>query len=307
MKDDFKATFWGVRGSYPVPGKDTVYFGGRTTCVEVRVSNVTIIIDAGTGIIPLGNVLTANHFKENADAPLELTVLFTHLHHDHTQGLPFFTPLYLGQSRLSFFGPLNFDSELQTVLERSMTPPNFPVDLRNAGCTKQFSTIGEQHLVLFHLPKTTPILVNRFQDTYEIRDNTIVVRILVDFSHPANSVLVYRIEYGGKTLVFATDVEGYIYGNAKLIHFAEGADVLIHDAQYSAEQYTALPTPRQGFGHSIPEMAIEVGKKAGVKSLVLTHHDPTTTDAQLKKYFTKYKRRFPALLMAREGLTLHLS
>jgi len=307
MSDDFKATFWGVRGSYPVPGKDTVYFGGRTTCIEIKVSNVTIIVDAGTGIIPLGNAATENHFKENPDAPLELTVLFTHLHHDHTQGLPFFTPLYLGQSRLHFFGPLNFDSELQTVLERSMTPPNFPIDLRSSNSIKQFSTIGEQNLILFHLPETTPILVNRFQDTYEITKKTAVIRVMTDFSHPANGVLVYRIDYGGKSLVFATDVEGYLYGNAKLIHFAQGADLLIHDAQYSAEQYTALPTPRQGFGHSVPEMAIEVGKKAGVKNLVLTHHDPTATDAQLKKIFTKYKRRFPALLMAREGLTIHLN
>jgi len=304
MKDEFKITFWGVRGSYPVPGEDTVHFGGSTTCVEVTISNVTIIVDAGTGIVRLGNAIAASYFKNGAKGPLELTLLFTHLHHDHTQGFPFFTPLYLEQSKLHLFGPLNFGDEIQVVLERSMTPPNFPIDLLSSSSIKQFATIGEQHLILFHLPKRSPILINRFHKTYEIKDKTIVVKVMRDFSHPANGVLVYRIECGGKSLVFATDVEGFLFGNAKLIHFARGADMLIHDAQYSAEQYTALPTPRQGFGHSIPEMAIEVGKKADVKKLVLTHHDPMSTDAQLERNETKYKGQFPNLLYAREGLTL---
>jgi len=96
-------------------------------------------------------------------------------------------------------------------------------------------------------------------------------------------------------------------GDTKLINFAKDTDLLIHDAQFTREQYTSLPTPRQGFGHSIPEMAIEVGKAAGAKNLVLTHHDPSATDGQIKKQQSKYKRRFKNLLYAREGLTCKIS
>jgi phosphoribosyl 1,2-cyclic phosphodiesterase len=307
MKEEFKVTFWGVRGSYPVPGKDTLYHGGSTTCLEISIANVTIVVDAGTGIINLGNAILNNYFKGGAKEPLELTILFTHLHHDHTQGLPFFTPLYLNQSVLHLFGPLGFGEELKVALERSMMPPNFPIDLHHANSVKQFDTIGEHNLILFQLPDSHPQLVNKLQDTYEIEDSTIVVKVLRDFSHPANGVLVYRIEHRGKSVVFATDVEGYLFGNAKLIEFAKRADLLIHDAQYSKEQYTALPTPRQGFGHSIPDMAIEVGKNADVKNLVLTHHDPTSTDETLRKNLTKYKRQFANIFYAREGLTFTLS
>ena len=125
MGKEFKVTFWGVRGSHPVPGKDTLLFGGNTTCLEVSIGRVTLIIDAGTGIIKLGHRLVADYFSSNAKNPLELTLLFTHLHHDHTQGLPFFAPLYLGQTRLHIFGPRNFGDELNTTLERSMIPQTF--------------------------------------------------------------------------------------------------------------------------------------------------------------------------------------
>jgi ribonuclease BN (tRNA processing enzyme) len=307
MKRDFSITFWGVRGSYPVPGKDTLHYGGSTTCVEVNIGKQIIIIDAGTGIINLGNTIVANYFKNGGKGALSPTVLFTHLHHDHTQGLPFFTPLYLGQSKLYFFGPLEFGKELETVLEQSMTPPNFPVDLRSASSIKQYETINENHIILFQYPDPEPKMINKAHDSYRITDSTVVVKIMKDFSHPANGVFVYRIEHGARSVVFATDVEGYLFGNAKLISFAENAEVLIHDAQYTQEQYTGLPTPRQGFGHSIPDMAIEVAKKASVKTLVLTHHDPTATDAQLKQNLTKYKRNFSNLVYAHEGLTLQIS
>ena len=307
MKEDFSVTFWGARGSHPVPGKNTLHYGGSTTCVDITIGKLTIIMDAGTGIINLGNTLAANYFKQGGKEALSLTIFFTHLHHDHTQGLPFFTPLYLGQSKLYFFGPLEFGKELGTVLEQSMTPPNFPVDLRSASSIKHYETINENHLILYQLPDLEPKLINKSHDTFKITDSTVVVKVMKDFSHPANGVFVYRIEYGQKAVVFATDVEGYLFGNSKLIKFAEKAELLIHDAQYTEEQYSALPTPRQGFGHSIPDMAIEVAKKAGIKTLVLTHHDPTATDTQLKRNQTKYKRRFSNLFYAREGLSFHIS
>lgn len=304
MKNEFKVTFWGVRGSHPVPGKATLFFGGNTTCLEVSIGKVTIIIDAGTGIINLGQKIIADYFQSGSKKPLELTLLFTHLHHDHTQGLPFFVPLYLGQTILHLFGPRSFGNELSVTLERSMIPPNFPIDFYHANSTKNITTIKENYIILLDTSNKTPKLLNRDLEKAELKDSTILVEVMNEYSHPANGVLVYKIQYAGKSIVFATDIEGYAFGDAKLIQFTKGADLLIHDSQYSKEQYTALPTPKQGFGHSTPEMAIEVARKAEVKSLALTHHDPLSPDSLLKKNQTKYKRKFKNLFYAHEGLTL---
>ncbi len=306
MSDDFRVTFWGVRGSHPVPGKNSLYFGGNTTCLEVSIDGTTIIIDAGTGIINLGNKIVGEYFGAGAKGPLELTLLFSHLHHDHTQGLPFFAPLYLGQSKLYMFGPRNFNNELQVVLERSMIPPNFPIDFFHSNSIKNITTIKESNTIVLDTNDRTPKLLNKYFEKAEVKDSTIIIKVLSDYSHPANGVFVYRIDHGGKSVVFATDVEGYQFGNAKLINFAKKTTLLVHDAQYSKEQYTALPTPKQGFGHSIPEMAVEVARLAEAKHLVLTHHDPNIPDGQLKRYQTRYRRRFQNLLYAREGFTLSL-
>lgn len=305
--EEFKVTFWGVRGSHPVPAKETHYFGGNTTCLEISIGKVIIVVDTGTGAINLGKKIVMDYFSEKKEEPLELSIFFTHLHHDHTQGLPFFAPLYLGQSLLHLFGPRNFGAELSLVLERSMIPPNFPVDFFHSNSMKNITTIKENNLILLDAYNKTPLLLNRYLDKLELKDTSILIKVLQGYSHPANGVFIYRIEYGGKAVVFSTDVEGYMFGDSKLIQFARNADLLIHDAQYSIEQYTAIPTPRQGYGHSIPEMAIEVAKKAQVVNLVLTHHDPTSPDALLRKNQTKYRRRFKNLTYAREGLIFTLN
>jgi ribonuclease BN (tRNA processing enzyme) len=303
MSEDFKVTFWGVRGSYPVPGSTTLEFGGNTTCLGVTIGKLNILIDAGTGIIEAGKRIADAHLKHESKEPLRITLLFTHLHHDHTQGLPFFTPLFIGNSVIHFFGPMNFGEELGGVLERSMTPPNFPINFHQANADKRICTVYEKNLILLDTVERVPVLKNRFMDSLEPKKGAVLVRILNDYSHPANGVLVYKIEYGKRSVVFATDVEGYIYGNARLAHFSKGADLLVHDAQYSAEQYAALPIPKQGFGHSIPEMAIEIAKAAGVKALALTHHDPASDDGALKKNEARLKKSYPNLFYAKEGLT----
>jgi phosphoribosyl 1,2-cyclic phosphodiesterase len=306
MKKDFRVTFWGVRGSHPVPGRDTLEFGGNTTCLEVTVGDATIIIDAGTGIINLGNRISADFFSKGGKPPLELTLLFTHLHHDHTQGLPFFVPFYLGQSVLHFFGPLNFNDELHMVLQRAMAPPSFPIEFETSGSLKDLTTLKENNAILLNTGDKKPEVINLFHDKPEIKDTTVFITIMNGYSHPANGIYVYRIEYGGKALVFCTDVEGYLYGDSKLINFTKGAELLIHDGQYSKEQYTSLPTPRQGFGHSTPEMAIEVAKAAEVKNLAITHHDPGSTDKYLEGLESKYKKRFSKLFYAKEGKSFRI-
>jgi ribonuclease BN (tRNA processing enzyme) len=306
MNNDFHVTFWGVRGSHPVPGKPFLHFGGNTTCLEVTAGGIRVIIDAGTGIIGLGKKIVDEHMKKPQRGLLELTILFTHLHHDHTQGLPFFIPLYLGQSVLHLFGPRNFGEELCSVLERSMVPPNFPIDLYSSNSVKNISTIHEKNIILLEKTRGTPEMLNGFTDRPQISEGSVLIRVMNEYSHPSNGVFVYRIEYGTRSVVFCTDVEGYMYGNAKLIQFAKGTDLLIHDAQYSMEQYTAVPVPKQGYGHSIPEMAIDVAKQAQAKNLALTHHDPASPDALLKKNETKYKKKFHGLFYAREGLTFSI-
>jgi ribonuclease BN (tRNA processing enzyme) len=282
-----------------------LYFGGNTTCLEITIEHTTIIIDAGTGIVNLGQKLASEFFK-NKNNTLELTIFFTHLHHDHTQGLPFFVPIYLGQSVIHFFGPQNFGEELSIVLERSMKPPNFPIDFTKVQSVKNITTLNENNFVILDSHMQTPMVLNKFKDNPKLSDSSILIKVMNDYSHPANGVFVYRIEYKNRSVVFCTDVEGYVYGNAKLIHFAKGTDLLVHDAQYSAEQYTGMPTPKQGYGHSTPEMAIEVAKRAEVKHLAITHHDPSATDAQLKENQTQFKKQFENLFYAREGLTFSI-
>jgi phosphoribosyl 1,2-cyclic phosphodiesterase len=292
MNEDFTVTFWGVRGSYPVPGSATVMFGGNTTCLGVTIGKLNIVIDAGTGIIEAGKKIAERHFETKSKEPLQVTIIFSHLHHDHTQGLPFFTPLFLGNSVIHFFGPMNFGGELGSVLERSITPPNFPINFHQANSEKRIHTIYDNNLILLDSEEPVPALKNKFMDHVETKKSTVVIRVLNDYSHPANGVFVYRIEYGKRSVVFATDVEGYLFGDARLAHFSKGADLL-----------TALPVPKQGFGHSIPEMAIEVAQRAGVKTLALTHHDPSSDDGVLKKNEARYRKEYPNLFYAREGQT----
>ncbi len=308
MKDTFEIVFWGVRGSHPVPGRNSLVFGGNTTSVEVKIGNVTIIIDAGTGIIELGKKILKEFFsrKKDEDNTLNLCILFTHLHHDHTQGLPFFQPLYIGNSIINMYGPLNFGDELNLVLERSMTPPNFPIDFLQTNSLKRIHTVKEDNIIVINSKNSNINLYNKYHDNIKINQDDVKIDIMNDYSHPANGVLIYKITYRNKILVFSTDVEGYLFGNSKLISFAKNADLLIHDAQYTKEEYTALPVPKQGFGHSIAEMAIEVAKKAEVKNLILTHHDPNRTDGELKRLQTKYRRKFKNLSYAKEGMEINL-
>ena len=308
MNHDFKITFWGVRGSHPVPGKNTIQFGGNTTCVEITAGNAKIIIDAGTGIINLGKKLMSEYFEnQKVDKKLNVIILFTHLHHDHTQGLPFFAPLFFGKSILNLFGPINFGNELQLVIERSITPPNFPIDFFQTNSMKKIHTVNDSNEIIIDSSTDEVTLYNKFHDKIPENSENVKIEIMNDYSHPANGVLIYKILYRKKTLIFSTDVEGFMFGNSKLINFTKNANVLVHDAQYTKEEYVALPVPKQGFGHSIAEMAIEVARKANVKNLILTHHDPNRSDSELRKMQSKYRRRFKNLTYAREGLSIDIN
>jgi len=126
------------------------------------------------------------------------------------------------------------------------------------------------------------------------------------YAHPKDGVLVYRISCNGKSLVYATDKESYIGGDSKMITFARNTDLLIHDTQYTMEDYTSTVTPRQGYGHSTPEMAVETAKLANVRQLVMFHLEPNYNDEQLEKMEIKAKGAFYNTVLAREGLEIDL-
>src|SRR5215211_2940516 len=143
MSNELRIKFWGVRGSYPAPGTGTVKYGGNTSSVEIRAGERTIILDAGTGIIPLGREL-ARTKRTN-----EIVLLFSHLHHDHTQGSPFFVPAYLPNAKLHIFGPDGTHESLKNVLEDNQSSETFPVSLREMASTKDIQSVRESQVIIW--------------------------------------------------------------------------------------------------------------------------------------------------------------
>lgn len=296
MDDKFTIRFWGVRGSYPTPGNATARYGGNTACVEVAAGGRTIILDAGTGIIPLGRDLA----RRAGGKPLETLLLLSHLHQDHTQGFPFFTPAYIPSTRLHVYG-LGADAEsLERVLESNQSAQRFPVSLREMGAAKDIHSLRELDEVVWDEDGVRVV-----SSAQSIGRDAVRVRTHRSYAHPGGTY-VYRFEWRGRSLVYATDTEGYVGGDRRLGAFARSADVLIHDAQYSEAHYRGLagaPTT-QGFGHSTVEMACEVASAASVGRLLLFHHDPGYADAQLDELQARARGLFVNAQTAYEGLTL---
>src|SRR5512145_1211983 len=273
MSDELKVKFWGVRGSYPTPGAGTVKYGGNTACVEVRAGERTIILDAGTGIIPLGRELTRRRAAE-------VVLLFSHLHHDHTQGFPFFVPAYLPNARLYIFGPGGTPETVSQVLEHNQSSETFPVSLRDMAAAKEIQSVRESQVIVWG---GAGVRVLDSSEGLGNDNDSVVIRIHKSYAHPGG-VYVYRITWRGKSVVYATDTEGYIGTDRRLVNFARHADVLIHDAQYLEAHYrgqlAGFPAT-QGYGHSTATMACEVAFASEVRQLILFHHDPSYSDAMV--------------------------
>ena len=303
--------FWGVRGSYPVPGSATLRYGGNTPSIEITARNeyhtFTLIIDAGTGIIGLGRELAQRSKAgrgQNGENPIEATLLFTHFHHDHTQGLPFFTPLMIPTARLNFVLPDIYEQSPVDVLTGLMASPTFPIALSQTGSNKQTHTLRETGVLLIG-PEGVRVLPYPLAG---VPESTLIVRALRSYAHP-QGVLIYRIDWEGRSIVIATDTEGYVKGDQRLIRFAQGADILVHDAQYTDEHYLGLKPgfpATQGFGHSTPAMATEVAHQAWVGQLVMFHHDPNYDDETLARMELQARKRFPNTRAAREGMAIPL-
>lgn len=269
-------TWWGVRGSRPVPGGGTLRYGGNTACVAVRVENALLVIDAGTGIVPLGERL--------GDGIEEVLVLLTHRHTDHVQGLPFFDPLYQGAVRVGLL--------------------DLPVGEGYWTALALFDGVS--------VPIAPPVAEGRVRriegDPLAALNERGWSVARLDLRHPGGAA-GYRVEHEGRALVQMTDTELDGAESAyfeSCVAFCRGATVLSHDAQYLA---TELPA-RRGRGHSSVEAACDLARAAGVGTLVLFHHDPARDDEALDAVGRLAEARLRGSgiisLVAREGLTLVL-
>ena len=270
-----KVRFWGVRGSLPVSGAQFIGTGGNTTCIEITHEGERLILDGGTGLQALGAEL---------GSPCDATVLFTHVHWDHIQGVPFFGPLHHPDSTLRLAGRRNAFGGLKDALAAQMKPPSFPVGL----------DIFQANINFIDVHPDAPFEIGPFRVTG------------AEMSHP-DGVLVYRVEAGGKAMVFATDVEHGQGLDPRLVKFSEGADLLLHDAQYSEDEYFGRAGPsRVGWGHATWNQAVQTGIDAGVGRLALIHHDPTRTDDQVDAIESWAQERLAPTFAAREGTVVSL-
>lgn len=308
--EQFFVRFRGVRGSHPVPGTSTVKYGGNTSCVEVHAGNHLIILDAGTGIISLGNDIIKDHYasgNEVADrSKITFTILFSHTHHDHTQGFAFFKPAYIPTSTCYLFGPRLLEGELEEGLSKSMVSPYFPVQLQDLPSFRKIRSVQPSEVIIFENAGGTPKVVNYYRDDQARNGYEVRIRVMHSLAHPNGGVFVYRIEMNGKSIVYATDTEGYVGGDQRLVQFAKGCSLLIHDSQYMHTDYIGTSTFVQGYGHSTVDMAAEVAVQAGVGKLALYHFDPMYDDPTVVEMEKRARTIFPNSIAAYEGLEIKL-
>ena len=275
--------FWGVRGSFPVPGPDTATFGGNSSCVEVRAGGHLMVFDGGTGIINLGRTLM------NGNGTRTMRLFLSHLHHDHIEGLRFFAPFYDKSWRCLIYGPHSGPAELQRALEATMEPRLFPVSLGDL----------QARIEIQDLPKSDRLVLEG--------EPPVTIETQHSQAHPKFGVQLYRISYGARSVVYATDVEAPYGGFEDVVRFAKGADILIHDSQYTDDEYQREVANKKGWGHSTVRMAAEAAREAGVGELLMYHHDPCRTDDQIPLLEELARSVFPRTRAAREGLTIVLS
>lgn len=293
--------FRGVRGSHPVCGSSYLRYGGHTTCAEVRAGDRRIILDAGTGIVSLGNELAREHAR--TQRPLRLNLFFTHTHHDHIVGLPFFKPVYLRSTEMLLFGPGTKDTSFRDILAAMLTPAYHPLGLDEMGM--KYRAIDLRGGEIFSIPvgETIP---NVPSSGNSFAQDDLVIRVLANPRHPKLGVLHYRIECGGRSFVFATDVEILEGGDPFLEAFAEGANLLALDGMYTEHEYHHGTPAKQGWGHSTWKRCCMLAIEAGVERLAIIHHDPDRTDRAIAAMERRARALFPHTFFVRERQIVRL-
>ncbi|HTL56227.1 MAG TPA: MBL fold metallo-hydrolase [Candidatus Limnocylindrales bacterium] len=266
LQRGIRLRFWGVRGSIPTPGPTTLEYGGNTSCVELRAGTRIVILDAGTGLRPLGRQLLA----EFGEQPLDLTLLLTHTHWDHIQGLPFFPPVYKPQIRLRILGYEGARHGLEAVLNSQMESPYFPIGLREVPANVEIEELKQMN---FNLGEVEVAAFRAY--------------------HP-DVCMGYRLTWAGTSVAFFPDNELRSaeppgdtarlerehlprMNNAELSAFIRGVDTLIIDTQYDRQEYAA----HVGWGHGCVDEVVNLALRAEVKQLFLFHHDPDHDDAKI--------------------------
>jgi ribonuclease BN (tRNA processing enzyme) len=292
-------TFHGVRGSYPVPGKDTIIYGGNTTCVSFnyKVNDKKIhrlIIDSGSGIINLGREIIDNYFK--GEETLRTHIFFTHLHPDHTQGFPFFGLNFFKNAEVNLYGMETLGSDIEKILTSQMAPPNFPIEYRRLKSHRILHILEDGDGVNTGLVTDEPIFNVKVMQTFSP-------------SHPQQGAMYYKITEirSGKSVACIWDNESKVGGDKAVINFIQGCDVVIHDTQYTTLEYENNEMVVQGFGHSSYEMAINNALQANVKTLICLHYNPIHTDKILTKIEKDLNKRFAdnnlQIIFSKEGMT----
>jgi phosphoribosyl 1,2-cyclic phosphodiesterase len=281
--------FWGTRGSIGVPGGDTLRYGGNTTCVEVRADGEIILLDAGSGIRPLGRALQ----KEFGAKPIRLSMLVTHAHWDHIQGLPFFAPAYNKKNEICILGYNGVDTSFSEILAEPMKAPFFPIAIRELSDTIDIKALKEMTLSIGK------------------------VQVRARFVNHPGVCAGYRLLTSGGSIAFLPDHEPYDFlhsarqnnmtpeqikktaadEEAGLIEFLHGSDILILDAQYTDDEYQR----HIGWGHGSISSAVSLALEAEVHKLVLFHHDPNHDDAMVDKMLESARA-----LVAKSGKSLEV-
>ncbi|GBF55438.1 beta-lactamase domain protein [Microcystis sp. 0824] len=274
----FQIKFWGVRGSIPCPGSETVRYGGNTSCVEMQVGRERLIFDGGTGLRILGQSLMA-------ESPVKAHLFFSHSHWDHIQGFPFFIPAFIRGNTFKIYGvPSPNGATMKQRLDDQMSHPNFPVPLQ----------IMRADLEFYNL---------EMGETLYCADFTVETRPL---NHPGEAV-GYRVNWRGLSAAYITDTEHFPDRlDDNVLALVRQADVMIIDATYTDEEYNDPKYSKVGWGHSTWQQAVKIAQAAQVKQLVLFHHDPAHNDDFLDRIGEQARKILPQTILAREGLSIEL-
>ena len=273
-----KVKFWGVRGSIPAPGPSTQGVGGNTSCVELRLDDQVLVLDAGTGALGLGRELA----KEGVTPA---SVLFSHVHWDHIQGFPYFAPAAQGGRQLVLFGERKDGAGIDDILVEQARQAQAPLVPAKGGAEVVFEAL-------------------KASDQFELAGAQIKT---VPLNHPDGCV-GYRVDFEGASLLYATDTE-HLEGqvDAALVEAARDVDVLIYDAMYTEKEYLGAVGPsKKGWGHSTWQAGVEVAKAANARRLILFHHEPSHDDECVAQIESSAQKDFPQAVAAREGLSIDL-